>query len=145
MLLSYSLTQRSQTKDFESEDGREIIERLAYHPLAITQAGAYIKKCGLQLGKFMKEYKKQRKAILTNTTPLSQYRRKLGSAEEETLLNVFTTWEFPFQQLQLQASAKGFHAKFPTLFAFLDNKDISEELFAEFNTNESGHQRVLNY
>ena len=83
----------------------------------------------------MKVYKKQRDVILTNTPPLSQYRRKLGNAEKETSLNVFTTWELSFQQLQSQASANEVEAKLLTLFAFLDNKDISEQLLAEFHAD----------
>ena len=38
------LCQRSQTKGFNDEDAKEIEERLGYHPLAIAQAGAYIKR-----------------------------------------------------------------------------------------------------
>ena len=93
----------------------------------------------------MKVYKKQREAILTNTPPLSQYRRKLGNDEKETSLNVFTTWELSFQQLQSQASANNVEAKLLTLFAFFDNTDISEQLLAEFGAYERKHQRVLNY
>ena len=130
------LSQRSLTKDFNAEEAKEIVERLGYHPLAITQAGAYIKRRGLQLCDFMKVYKKQREAILTNTPPLSQYRRKLGNDEKETSLNVFTTWELSFQQLQSQASANNVEAKLLTLFAFFDNKDISEQLLAEFGAYE---------
>ena len=37
------LAQRSQTKDFDFRHAKEIVERLSYHPLAITQAGSYIK------------------------------------------------------------------------------------------------------
>ena len=130
------LSQQSQTNDFDIEDAKEIVERLGYHPLAITQAGAYIKRRGLQLCDFMKVYKKQREAILTNTPPLSLYRRKLGNDEKETSLNVFTTWELSFQQLQSQASANNVEAKLLTLFAFFDNKDISEQLLAEFGAYE---------
>ena len=130
------LSQRSQTKDFNAGDAKEIVERLGYHPLAITQAGAYIKRRGLQLCDFMKVYKKQREAILTNTPPLSQYRRKLGNDEKETSLNVFTTWELSFQQLQSQASENNVEAKLLTLFSFFDNKDISEQLLAELGAYE---------
>ena len=130
------LARRSQTKDFDSEDAKEIVERLAYHPLAITQAGAYIKKVGLRLSDFMKHYKEKREKILKNTPPLSEYRKKLGNNEEETSLNVFTTWELSFQQLESKASENNSEVKLLTLFAFFDNKDISEQLFAEFESYE---------
>ena len=130
------LTQRSQTKDFELKDAKEIVERPAYHPLAITQAGAYIKKVGLRLSDFLKHYREKREKILKNTPPLSEYKKKLGNNEEETSLNVFTTWELSFQQLESKASGSNSEVKLLTLFAFFDNKDISEQLFAEFEANE---------
>ena len=74
--------------------------------------------------------------ILECTPQLSQYRKKLGNAEEETSLNVFTTWELLFQQLQSEASENDVEAKLLTLLAFFDEKDISEQLFAGFSTNQ---------
>ena len=38
------LTQRSQTKDYESKDAKDIVERLAYHPLAIRRLEHTLKK-----------------------------------------------------------------------------------------------------
>ena len=73
---------------------------------------------------------------MKNTPPLSEYRRKLGNNEEETSLNVFTTWELSIQQLESKASENNTEMKLLTLFAFFDNKDISEQLFAEFEANE---------
>lgn len=70
---------------------------------------------------------------MENTPQLSVYRKRLGNAEEETSLSVFTTWELSFQQLQSQASENNIDAKLLTLFAFFDEKDISEQLFAEFD------------
>ncbi len=130
------LTQWGKTKDFEFKDANEIVERLAYHPLAITQAGAYIKRAELQLSDFMKHYKKKREKILKNTPPLSQYRKKLDNNEKETSLNIFTTWELSFQKLEAQASEHNCEVKLLTLYAFLDNKDISEQLFTESNATK---------
>lgn len=84
----------------------------------------------------MKHYKKKRDKILKNTPPLSQYRKKLENNEKETSLNVFTTRELSFQQLEAQASEHNCEVRLLTLNAFLDNKDISEQLFAEFNATE---------
>lgn len=50
-------------------------------------------------------------------------------------MNVFTTWELSFHQLQSQSSENDFAAKLLTLFAFFDNRDISEQLFAEFSAD----------
>lgn len=80
--------------------GKPIVERLGYHPLAITQAGAYINKRGIGFKDFMDHYNRRRKLILEQTPQMSQYRRKLNDADKETSLSVFTTWELSFQQLK---------------------------------------------
>ena len=112
------------------------MERLGCHPLAITQAGAYIRKRKLQLCEFMDHYKRRKKIILESTPQLSHYRKRLGNAEAETSLHVFTTWELSFQQLQSKVSENDVKAKLLTLLAFFDEKDISEQLFAGFSTNQ---------
>ena len=84
----------------------------------------------------MDHYKRRKKITLESTPQLSQYRKRLGNAEEETSLNVFTTWELSFQQLQSEVSENNVKAKLLTLLAFFDEKDISEQLFAGFSTNQ---------
>lgn len=51
-------------------------------------------------------------------------------------MNVFTTCELSFQQLQSQSSENEVEIKFLTLFAFFDERDISEQLFAEFKADQ---------
>ena len=126
------LRKQSQTKDSRLDDAITIVRRLVCHPLAITQAGAYIRKQGIQLSEFMDHYKRRREVILKNTPQLSKYRKKLNNTEEETSLNVFTTWELSFQQLQSQATRNGIEIKLLTLLAYFDEKDISEQFFAEY-------------
>ncbi len=130
------LIQQSQTNEGISEDAKKIVKRLVCHPLAVTQAGAYIRKRKLRLCEFMDHYKRRKKTILENTPQLSQYRKRLDNAEEETSLNVFTTWELSFQQLRSEAPENNVEAKLLTLLAFFDEKDISEQLFAGFSTNQ---------
>lgn len=48
-----------------------IVKRLVCHPLAVTQAGAYIRKRRLWLCEFMDHYKRWKKKILENTPQLS--------------------------------------------------------------------------
>ncbi len=130
------LTQQSQTEESIAADAKKIVERLGYHPLALTQAGAYIRKRKLLLSEFMDHYKRRKKIILDSMPQLSQYRKRLGNAEEETPLNVFTTWELSFRQLHSEASEDSVEAKLLTLLAYFNEKDISEQLFAIFNANE---------
>ena len=130
------LIQQSQTNEVISADAKKIVERLGCHPLAITQAGAYIRKRKLRLCEFMDHYKRRKKMILESTPQLSHYRKRLGNAEEETSLNVFTTWELSFQQIQSEVSENDVKAKLLTLLAFFDEKDISEQLFAEFSAKQ---------
>jgi hypothetical protein len=115
------------------DEATDIVDRLGYHPLAITQAGSYIKLRKLQLHEFMTNYKRQKKAILQQTPQMTAYRRKLNNAEKETSLNVFTTWELSFQQLQQREHTRGLEADILTLLAFFDSKDISEQLFELFS------------
>ena len=137
------LIQQSQITKGISSDAKNIVERLGCHPLALTQAGAYVRKRKLRLCEFMDHYQRRKKIILESTPQLSQYRKRVGNAEEETSLNVFTTWELSFQQLQSEASENDVEAKLLTLLAFFDEKDISEQLFAGFSTNQERFRRVL--
>ncbi len=83
----------------------------------------------------MDHYKRRKKTILEDTPQLSQYRKRLGNAEEETSLNISTTWELSFQQLRSGTTENNVGAKLLTLLAFFDEKDISEQLFAGFSIN----------
>ena len=130
------LTQQSQTDEGISLGAKKIVERLGCHPLAIIQAGAYIRKRKLRLCEFMDHYKRRKWMILESTPELSQYRKRLGNAEKETSLNVFTTWELSFQQLQSEVLESNVKGKLLTLLAIFDEKGISEQLFAGFKANE---------
>ena len=130
------LIRQSQTNQDITDDAKKIVERLVCHPLAITQAGAYIRKRKLRLCEFMDHYKRRKRKILENMSQVSQYRKRLGNAEEETSLNVFATWELSFHQLQSEALENDVEAKLLTLLAFFDEKDISEQLFAGFSNNQ---------
>ena len=107
---------------------RTIVQRLGYHPLAITQAGSYIKKRQVPLHQFIDEFNRRKKQILEHTPKLTEYRRSLDDSQQETSLNVFTTWELSFEQL-LRSSSGSNQSSLLTLFAFFDGNDISEQLF----------------
>ncbi|TVY52500.1 Nephrocystin-3 [Lachnellula cervina] len=108
-----------------------IVQRLACHPLAIAQAGSYIKSRKIPLHQFIDEFNRRKKQILEHTPQLTQYRRRLDDSERETSLNVFTTWELSFEQLLCSSSGQN-QSSLLTLFAFFDGKDISEQLFSTY-------------
>ncbi|KAI9684109.1 MAG: hypothetical protein M1829_003379 [Trizodia sp. TS-e1964] len=128
------LFRQSLTKvlDPDITHGKNIVERLGYHPLAITQAAAYINRRKIPLKDFMGHYNRRRKIILEHTPQISQYRRRLNDSDKETSLNVFTTWELSFQQLETTQTQGGLKANLLTLFGFFNHKDISERIFEEF-------------
>jgi hypothetical protein len=65
----------SMTKEIDNDivHGKSIVRRLGYHPLAITQAGAYINKRGIGFKDFIDHYNRRSKLILEQTPQMSQY------------------------------------------------------------------------
>ena len=131
------LAQECGVRDLDPVKAMPIVEMLGYHPLAITQAGAYIKKRDVHIDDFIDHYNRRRKTILEHTPLLSQYKRKLGDAEEEVALNVFTNCELSFQHLASQTKRDSREIKLLTLFAFFDRKNISEQVFTMYTKLES--------
>jgi tetratricopeptide (TPR) repeat protein len=122
-----------QTDDVTSRYAKLIVKRLGYHPLAIAQAGAYIKTRKLPLEEFLDHFQRRKAIILKETTPqMSQYRRKLGGAERETSLSVFTTWELSYQQLLAEDTDDKCMADLLTLLAFFAAGGVSERLFQAY-------------
>lgn len=117
-------------------DAYTIVDHLGYHTLAITQAGSYIQTQKIQLSQFIDNYNRQREAILKETPRMSQYRRKIGEAADETALNVFTTWELSYQQLEKLDDENRYKSAILTLFAFFDCQHISQQLFETYCKEE---------
>jgi hypothetical protein len=73
---------------------------------------------------------------LKETTPeMSQYRRKLGGAEQETSLSVFATWELSYQQLLTMDTDDKCIADLLTLTAFFAEGGVSESLLKAYRNN----------
>jgi hypothetical protein len=113
-----------------------IVEKLGHHPLAITQAGLYIRRQKISLDQFLEHYSTSREKILKHTPLLTEYRKSLGADEKETSLSVFTTWELSFEQLLRTSNYSAARADLLTLFAFFDCQNISEELFIAYTQEE---------
>ena len=69
LLLHQSRVKASKTS---TEDAKDIIERLGYLPLAVTQAGSYIKKREMGLHQFLNHYKRRKEIILKTTAQLPE-------------------------------------------------------------------------
>jgi tetratricopeptide (TPR) repeat protein len=115
-------------------EGKDIVNRLGCHALAIAQAGSYIRMQKIPLNQFLAHYnlQRQRTIVLQQRVQMSQYRRKSNQAAAETEMNVFSTWELSFQQLLRDDIMGQQNADILTLFAFFDSQDISEDLFKTF-------------
>jgi tetratricopeptide (TPR) repeat protein len=138
LLLKQSLVK--QSNQATSKHAKEIVARLGYHALAITQAGAYISKRKIFLSEFLDHFERRKDIILKETPQMSQYRRRLNQSERETSLSVFTTWELSFQQLEDEDTEGVNMADLLTLFAFFDCNDISEGLFKAYCDGCDSHE-----
>lgn len=110
-------------------EGRNVVQRLGCLPLAIDQAGAYIGARKLGLQHFMDHYNERREAVLKHTPELWEYKKRLGGTMDDSSLSVFTTWEMSFQQVGIDDMQKYKKTHFLTISAFLDNQNVSEDLF----------------
>ncbi|KAI9776252.1 MAG: hypothetical protein M1839_000486 [Geoglossum umbratile] len=118
-----------ESNDGNAAEGRKVIRKLGYLPLAIDQAGAYISARKLPLQLFAKHYNERKEFVLKHTPSLWEYRRRLGEDKDETLLSVFTTWELSFQQIGKNEDERAIIGHFLTLSAFFDATNVGEDLF----------------
>ena len=125
------LMDRSEHDSSDIENAKCIVQRLGYHPLAITQAATYIRRRSLGFSDFMSHYKRRKEYILDKTPLISEYTKKLPGADTETALSVFTTCDLGLQQLRSE-SHDDIEVELLTLLAFFDNNDISAGLFTAY-------------
>ncbi|KIJ39532.1 hypothetical protein M422DRAFT_116958, partial [Sphaerobolus stellatus SS14] len=89
-------------QEYSKEDevlGKTIIGLLGHLPLAIDQARAYISRCRLLLQDFITEFNSRKAELFKAIPKIWQYRSKPSNVEEETVLNVATTWEMSLSLL----------------------------------------------
>ncbi|TVY82636.1 hypothetical protein LSUE1_G002836 [Lachnellula suecica] len=131
--LLHNMSDLNQTES-SVPGGKAVVELLGYHALAITQAGSYIKRRKIPLDQFVTRinYDKRAKDILQYTPEISQYRRSLSGSQQQTSLNVFTTWELSFEMLLLTGESGQEKGNLLTLIAFSGCNDVSEELFSNY-------------
>ena len=125
---SVNLLLRRAAQGDEAPQCAAIAETLGYLPLAVDQAGSYIRAHELRLKDFISRYEERKKSILSETPEQWEYRRSINEGPEE-YLSVFTTWELSFEQLSGDNREKGYKEHFLTLAAFFDKKEIAERYF----------------
>ena len=103
------------------------VNMLGCLPLALDQAGAYIRKLHLPLDSFEKHYIDKQKKILQYIPDLFEYRKSLLPGSEPSVLSVFTTWELSLEQL---GDERPHLEHLLTLSAFFDHNKIHEALFS---------------
>ena len=88
------LVQQSQTKEVNSSVANRVVERLGYHPLAITEAGAYIRKKKLPLDAYMHirsaywKHGRPKEAEELEVQVLRMRNRVLGPEHPETIKSI---------------------------------------------------------
>ena len=111
----------------------KVLQTLGHLPLAVDQAGAYIRQQALPLPYFLQIYESQKQIILNQKHVYWDYKRKLdGESKAETPLDVLTTWELSIQQVGSTHVTRGVVEHILTIAAFLDHVEISESLFREY-------------
>lgn len=111
----------------------KVLQMLGYLPLAVDQAGAYIRQQTLPLPLFIQIYESQKQTILSQKHIYWDYKKKLDSeTEAETPLDVLTTWELSIHQVGSTTVTRGIVEHVLTIAAFLGHVEISESIFKEY-------------
>ena len=114
-------------QDVDPKRLADTVDMLGCLPLALDQAGAYIRKLHLSLDLFEKHYNDKQKKILQYTPDLFEYRKSLLPGSEPSVLSVFTTWELSLEQL---GDDRPYLEHLLTLSAFFDHRKVHEALFS---------------
>lgn len=117
----------------QNPDGLKIASELGYLPLALDQAGSYIRARGVRLEDFLDHYRIRRKQILQELPSQWEYRRDTTTRTKTVcLLSAFTTWELSFEQISGDQATRKAKEHFLTISAFFDLNSISREYFKSY-------------
>lgn len=124
----------------------DVVRRLGRLPLAIDQAGAYMKNEGIALADFLSYYEQSAKDILESVPHLWEYYESTTSEGEQGTTSVaaktvFTTWNLSFTSLKPDTPEGALNVTVLSLLAFFNEQMISEEFFeAYYSTNKLSQQ-----
>jgi len=120
------LLQRLPTDQKEEIDAKDIVATLGYLPLALDQAGAYIRARNLPLTEFKLHYQKRKEMVFREIPDDWEYYNEDGP------LCVFTTWEMSFDLITGDRETVLWKTDFLTVAAFFDCTKISERYFQSY-------------
>ena len=123
--------------DETAKEGRTIVRELGCLPLAIDQAGSYIRSRRIPLQVFPGHYKSRKAFVLSHTPQLWEYQRRLGEEEHKSSLSVFTTWELSYEQIGNDDEHRSQIGHVLTLSAFFDSTDVSEDIYQSILTSNT--------
>ena len=112
VLLEKTDLKNPQKSDYE--EARKIVQLLGCLPLAVDQAGAFIKSRHKTLASYSKLYKERRLELLKYKPRLAEYDK-----------NILTTWEINFAQVEQDSQAS---SDLLLLCCFLDGAKIPERM-----------------
>ena len=120
----------------ESAVIRRLLDILGYIPLAITQAGAYIKRNRQAIQGYLAALEKNQQSLMDRLSQeLQDPRRPLGFPNA-----VFQTWNLSFDQLLAQEPQT---AKLLSLIAMLDPQRISEKLLRRSTKRDEDFEMAI--
>ncbi|KAI4860991.1 hypothetical protein F4820DRAFT_435222 [Hypoxylon rubiginosum] len=125
----------------------DIVRRLGYLPLAIDQAGAYMKAECLPLAEFLSHYEQSARDILESVPSLWEYNEPVPNEDGERTADimaktVFTTWNLSFTLLKPSTPTGALKVTVLSLLAFFDEHEISEELFEVYYSANATNQQL---
>lgn len=120
LLFEKAAVDNPSTDDFKQ--ARAIVHSLGYLPLAVDQAGAFIRRRGKSLRDYHRLFQTKQHEVLSVTPGIGGYER-----------TVATVWELNFRQLE-KDSSKASHLLM--LFSFLEAGAISESVLRRGSSNK---------
>lgn len=118
-------------------EASEITKMLGFLPLAVDQAGSYIKRRRLPLTAFLEHYRIRKDSILKHVPDVWEYRKSQGDDEKKTSLSVFTTYELALGELDREDDDSHDVAGFLSFLAFFHYREIPE-LLCQSHAQRSG-------
>jgi tetratricopeptide (TPR) repeat protein len=113
------------------QEARQLAEALGYLPLALDQAGAYIRSRGIWPSRYLELFNKHQKQLLESIPAEWEYRKN------ELPQSVQTTLELSLARLKGSPKEVKQKVHFLTLAAFLNTDCISERYFKSYVRNAS--------